>query len=257
MMKKKSGFTLIELLVVISIIALLLAILMPALGKVKGKAKEVVCRAHLRSFGQAAMTYAHDNDSKFVDCHMEGKTVATGLGSYAVYVTGNGGVWLGAGNFFKHGLIEEPKIFYCPGNTNKSLKYGMDHPDSSDSGGGWPIGKIPEDLHEGQNWVQSTYHYRSLWTGTRFRAINFAKDGSSFGFMSDMFADPTRGVDFHHKDRYNIVYADGHCEAVVDKDEEIKNFGGGNRYHAHHGMQDKVWKRFFDLASAKNYPEKP
>ena len=255
MVKKKSGFTLIELLVVISIIALLLAILMPALGKVKAKAKEVVCRAHLRSFGQAAVTYAHDNDGKFADSHAQ---INPNTGSYAVYVTlTNGqGLWMGAGNFFKHGLIEEPKIYYCPGNNNKSLKYGKDHTDPADSGGGWPIGKIPEDLHPGQAWVQTTYHYRSLWDGTKWRAVNFTKDGSSFGFMADMFADPSRGVDFHHKDRYNVVYADGHCESVIDKEREIFDFNGGTRYHTDHAMQDKVWKRYFDMPSARNYPEK-
>ncbi len=250
---RKKAFTLIELLVVIAIIALLLAILMPALGKVKAKAKEITCRAHLRSFGQAAMIYAHDNNGKFVDCH-----APSGSGSYAVYVVQTNGVgkWLGAGNFFKHGLIEEPKIFYCPGNTNKTLKHGKDHPDSSSLGGGWPIGNIPEDLHDGQAWVQATYHYRSLWTGTEWRAVNFAKDGSGFGFMVDMFADPSRGVDYHHKDRYNVVYADGHCDAVVDKEEEIKNFNNRAAYHADHAKQDTVWKRFFDMSSAKSYPEK-
>lgn len=63
---KKSGFTLIELLVVISIIALLLAILMPALGKVKEKAKSVVCRTRLRQAGIAILLYAQDNEDEFV-----------------------------------------------------------------------------------------------------------------------------------------------------------------------------------------------
>ena len=45
----KQGFTLIELLVVISIIALLLSILMPALQKIKEQARAVICTANLRA----------------------------------------------------------------------------------------------------------------------------------------------------------------------------------------------------------------
>jgi prepilin-type N-terminal cleavage/methylation domain-containing protein/prepilin-type processing-associated H-X9-DG protein len=61
---EKKAFTLIELLVVIAIIALLLAILMPALGKVKAIAKQVVCSTNVRQNGQAFHLYASDNDDE-------------------------------------------------------------------------------------------------------------------------------------------------------------------------------------------------
>ena len=64
---RKKGFTLIELLVVISIIALLLAILMPALGKVKEKARSVVCKANLKQWGLIINLYAQDNDGQMQD----------------------------------------------------------------------------------------------------------------------------------------------------------------------------------------------
>lgn len=57
---KTRGFTLIELLVVISIIALLLSILMPALGKVKEQARTVVCMAHIRTMALIFPMYAED-----------------------------------------------------------------------------------------------------------------------------------------------------------------------------------------------------
>ncbi|MCG8697371.1 MAG: type II secretion system GspH family protein, partial [Bacteroidales bacterium] len=61
-MKKVRGFTLIELLVVISIIALLVSILMPALNKAKDQAKKTVCSANLRSLTTAAIYFAGDNN---------------------------------------------------------------------------------------------------------------------------------------------------------------------------------------------------
>ena len=63
-MKNRRGFTLIELLVVISIIAMLLAILMPALGKVKEKAKSVVCRTNLKQTAFACTMYSDDYNGK-------------------------------------------------------------------------------------------------------------------------------------------------------------------------------------------------
>ncbi|HUU83318.1 MAG TPA: type II secretion system protein [Phycisphaerae bacterium] len=57
----RAGFTLIELLVVVSIIALLIAILMPSLRGARDQAKKVRCMANLRAIGIALRTYADDN----------------------------------------------------------------------------------------------------------------------------------------------------------------------------------------------------
>jgi len=66
-MGKRRGFTLIELLVVISIIALLMAILMPALSKVKMHAKAAICLSNLHQWALIWQMYTEEYGGQFQD----------------------------------------------------------------------------------------------------------------------------------------------------------------------------------------------
>ncbi|MCH7813874.1 MAG: prepilin-type N-terminal cleavage/methylation domain-containing protein [Planctomycetes bacterium] len=87
------AFTLVELLVVVSIIALLIAILMPSLRCARKQAKNIQCMANIRSLGMGAVTYA--SDWYVYPPSLSNYAVTQGLNSNA------GGLdWLGVGDQF-------------------------------------------------------------------------------------------------------------------------------------------------------------
>lgn len=101
MTNRTKGFTLIELLVVIAVIALLLSILIPALGKVKEYAHRVICGTNVRSQAQAVRLYAEQNE-----------------GSVPLNESGN---WLQDLTFWCTNQLTQYsgvdyKSFYCPSN---------------------------------------------------------------------------------------------------------------------------------------------
>ena len=71
--KQSRAFTLVELLVVISIIALLVSILLPALGKARESASRVVCLSNLRQLAWAELIYVSDNDGAYMRFGKTGK----------------------------------------------------------------------------------------------------------------------------------------------------------------------------------------
>ena len=145
---------------------------------------------------------------------------------------------------FQSGLIKEPKLYYCPGNFNPDLRYGKYA--APNPGGAWPKGDIPDDVPSSQLWIWSTFHYRSLWTGSEWRAVNINKDSAGIAVFADVFSDPARGINLHHKSGYNVGYADGHVKFVKDPDHMIENLNGGNTFHTNWDTHDYVWKEFFD-----------
>ncbi|HAL45544.1 MAG: hypothetical protein A2Y12_01720 [Planctomycetes bacterium GWF2_42_9] len=73
--KKRKAFTLVELLVVISIIALLLAIMLPALSKARAQARKVICGNSLHQWGVALAAYGMENNGKIPrTVHAQGGT---------------------------------------------------------------------------------------------------------------------------------------------------------------------------------------
>jgi len=100
---RPGGFTLIELLVVIAVIALLMAILLPVLGRVRKQARTVVCQSNLRQWGIALHTYAAENDGKLPD---------SSHGSHESL-----SAWLGAWRPLLRREQERSEIFLCPMTT--------------------------------------------------------------------------------------------------------------------------------------------
>lgn len=161
-MSRVRAFTLIELLVVISIIALLIAILLPSLQRAREAGMETVCLVNTRSLSQAAYNYAVDSDGKFPE---RDKPNTNSVPS--IWFNGGGsadhrGVWVG---YIEGYSIDSPgETFYSPLNP-------------------YPVGlSLP-----GQRWPHGGSNYQSgyaFYGNFRPNASNWVP-GQSFTSLED------------------------------------------------------------------------
>ena len=100
-LKKQTAFTLVELLVVISIIAMLLAVLIPALRKARQQAQKVVCLSNMRQMGLVLITYLNDSDYHLPpsSCHVSDPN------QYWLYILNK--------------YSQSPLLYRCPSDMSK------------------------------------------------------------------------------------------------------------------------------------------
>jgi prepilin-type N-terminal cleavage/methylation domain-containing protein len=147
--ERKSGFTLVELLVVIAVIALLLAVLIPAMQKAKETARRVICANGMRQIGAGIVMYANSYDNLLpwyagydpsfkrpyncvandapsgTQCPRDGEIHPFNAFRFDyVETTGNKPlIPMRLGCLYKSGVLKEPKLFYCPSEEDIMYKY--------------------------------------------------------------------------------------------------------------------------------------
>ncbi len=114
----RKAFTLIELLVVIAIIALLIGILLPALGQAREVARETVCISNLRMMSIASINYATDNEDTIWPQFdwLPLRYRLTGAGA-----PGGNGFQYGKGHLYEY-VDNVDDIAECPKNKRRNLR---------------------------------------------------------------------------------------------------------------------------------------
>lgn len=204
------AFTLIELLVVISVVALLIGLLLPALKKAKETARRSVCLSNVRQISNGLHVYANENEGRFPPTHLEVSPGGTmGLRAPRSYPGFEIDGWTGMGLLHRLEFLPDPRIFYCPSQRVALFTY--------ETG-------FLNNPHGGYRHCSYLYRlYAQLQPGVRMaeverlRAYSLYDVKEPLALVVDLF---TPGSTFPQDTRWahldppvvNVVFSDGHAE---------------------------------------------
>ncbi len=231
-MRKRHGFTLVELLVVIGVIAVLVAMLLPALNKARRQAQAISCMSNLRQWGLANQFWARDYAGQFPTLDNEPTPWFWELYSKLIPT---------APNYSKYASTPTPPVWLCPAEIRNDFgKVMMGWPGGYD-GGSFGFGVNAGWRRDGLSYGGNMRPYRDktggTWNHPRYGYHNFSKSQEQLLMFEWVWAtgDPSRdrydnhvvggggishgkGVTLiaarHPGDTLNCLFMDGHVERL-------------------------------------------
>lgn len=213
------GFTLVDVLVSVSVIAVLTAIMLPALSAVTKEVQRVQCASNMRQLSIGLQAYAYDFDGMLPDSIFSGHSINNGMGSRnqddepqpqftpedtivirpeIVTRSGTNARWDGIGNLFGDHYITAPEVFYCPAHTGEH-----------------PLSRYEQVFSNSTGKIVSNYQYR----------VQAARQRLSF--LSSDFTLIANGLrtksDYSHIVGNNMGKADGSVSWFDDPQRSIYN----------------------------------
>ena len=220
--RQKAGFTLVELLVVISIIAMLLAILMPSLQKAREQARIIICKNNEKQQYLGHTLWTGDNDGYFW-YHLD----TSGNKLYCCW-------WYEMVAYAKQkkGYLTFD-ILDCPTSRQYgewswgnpwgywAIRYAPPHPLAPQMEGGYGINRL---VLGGSSWVRAT----RLVNHKRYAETALITDNQSV-YWNQLSGDYRHTMSCRHKrkDSANIVWLDGHTSA----EDPCRPFYGWDLYY--------------------------
>ena len=226
---RRNGFTLVELLVVVAIIALLVSILLPTLGKAKEQAKMVICKSNLKSLGLGFAQYAAaENDWYPAGCAYGGDPPTWDKILLPQYE--NLGLLRCASDKFdrtpwgdreaRSYAINLDVTWMGPGTYGEGVNYG-DRPEFPWPG--WVHGT--NEVTDPADTVLLADQWESWYYGDAPRPgqHNIYPGCGVFFYQWHTYDNTYRGVTYYHSNdkAANFLFCDGHAGTLMEDDPQI------------------------------------